>query len=161
MRSLNCRIAVRTLFLLATFTLHGMAQQPAARGSWASIGQLAPGAVIRVTLAGGRMIRGFLQATTADSLSINATTSQEMLSRADVQRVQRKSPGHRGRNTLIGLGVGTVAGLTAGAGLDHENAGGFLPDAGKIVFTPIGMIIGTVVGVAWPTGRWHEVYRAP
>jgi hypothetical protein len=31
---------------------------------------------------------------------------------------------------------------------------------GKEVLTPVGAIVGTIVGVAWPTGGWHEVYRS-
>ena len=31
---------------------------------------------------------------------------------------------------------------------------------GKEVITPLGALIGTIVGVSWPTGRWHEIYRA-
>ncbi|HEY2015562.1 MAG TPA: hypothetical protein VGH38_18790 [Bryobacteraceae bacterium] len=93
-------------------------------------------------------------------LAINATTSQEMLVRQNVKRVQLKRPGHRGRNTLIGLGLGAAGGLVAGAGIDHSAKDSWFPNAGKVVLTPIGMIIGTVVGVALPTGGWHDVYRA-
>jgi hypothetical protein len=39
--------------------------------------------------------------------------------------------------------------------------GDWFPYFGKVVLTPLGAIIGTVVGVALPTGGWREVYRAP
>jgi hypothetical protein len=120
------------------------------------------GAEIRVTLANGKTLLGFIQRVTPESLAINATTSQETLSRQDIRRVALKRPGHRGRNTLIGLAIGTGAGLAAGAGVDSQRSpGDWLPNFGKAVFSPLGALIGTVVGVALPTGRWREVYRAP
>ena len=76
-------------------------------------------------------MRGFLQKADADSLAINATTSQETIERQDVLRVQAKRPGHRGRNTLIGFGVGTGAGLAFGAGVDHADRGSWFPNWGK------------------------------
>jgi hypothetical protein len=35
------------------------------------------------------------------------------------------------------------------------------PDLGKAVFSSLGAIVGTVIGVALPTGGWRDVYRAP
>jgi hypothetical protein len=37
----------------------------------------------------------------------------------------------------------------------------FFPNGGKAVLTPLGAIIGAVVGVAIPSGGWHDIYRAP
>jgi hypothetical protein len=103
-----------------------------------------------------------MQRVTPESLAINATTSQEMLSRQDIRRVALKRPGHRGRHTLIGLAIGTGAGLAAGAGVDSQRShNDWFPYFGKAVLTPLGAIIGTVVGVALPTGGWRDVYRAP
>lgn len=148
------------LFWIAALAACAFAQTPPPGGNWENISRLSPGAEIRVILADGRSVRGFLQSTAADLLAINATTSQEMLVRQNVKRVQLKRPGHRGRNTLIGLGLGAAGGLVAGAGIDHSAKDSWFPNAGKVVLTPIGMIIGTVVGVALPTGGWHDVYRA-
>jgi hypothetical protein len=103
-----------------------------------------------------------MQRVTPESLAINATTSQETLSRQDIRRVALKRPGHRGRNTLIGLAIGTGAGLAAGLGVDSQAGhGDWFPDAGKAVLAPLGALVGTVVGVALPTGGWRDVYRAP
>ena len=148
--------------LAATLAATAAAQQTKPIANWANLNQLVTGAEIRVTLANGKTLRGFMQRVTPESLAINATTSQETLSRQDIRRVDLKRPGHRGRNTLIGLAIGTGAGLTAGAGVDSKAGPGiWLPNAGKVVLTPLGGIIGTVVGVALPTGGWREVYRAP
>ena len=148
-------------FSLAALASSAVAQLQGPTAGWTNLGQLAPGAEVRVVLSGGKTVRGFLQKATSDSLAINATTSQETLSRQDVKRVQVRRQGHRGRNTLIGLAVGAAGGLAIGAAADHETRDNWFPNIGKAVFTPLGAIIGTVVGVAIPTGGWHEVYRAP
>ena len=92
----------------------GRAAAESKRGDWAVLSGLATGTEVRVTLSGKKTVRGFLQRSDADSLVINAPTSQETLARQDVRRVQSKRAGHRGRNTLIGLGVGFAGGLAAG-----------------------------------------------
>jgi len=102
--------------LAATLAATAAAQQAKPIATWASLNQLVTGAEIRVTLANGKTLIGFMQRVTPESLAINATTSQEMLSRPDIRRVEVKRPGHRGRNTLIGLAIGTGAGLAVGAG---------------------------------------------
>src|SRR5664279_3510673 len=140
------------------------AAQPAKPiANWANLNQLVTGEEIRVTLANGKTLRGFMQRVTPESLAINATTSQETLSRQDIRRVALKRPGHRGRNTLIGLAIGTGAGLAMGAGVDSQSRGQYdlFPNSGKAVLSPLGALVGTVIGVALPTGGWREVYRAP
>jgi len=148
--------------LAAVLAVAAAAQQAKPIANWANLSQLVAGSEIRVTLAAGKTIRGFVERVTAESLAINATTSQEMLSRRDIRRVELKKPGHRGRNTLIGLAAGTGVGLAAGAVADSKSGPGVMfPDLGKVVFSPLGALIGTVVGVALPTGGWRDVYRAP
>jgi hypothetical protein len=138
------------------------AQQAKPIANWANLSQLVAGSEIRVTLAAGGTMRGFVERVTAESLAIDATTSQEMLSRQDIRRVELKKPGHRGRNTLIGLAIGTGAGLAIGAGVDAKSGPGVMfPDLGKVVFSSAGVLLGTVIGVALPTGGWRDVYRAP
>jgi hypothetical protein len=148
--------------LAATLAATAAAQQAKPIANWADLNQLVAGAEIRVTLANGNTLRGFMQRVTPESLAINATTSQEMLSRPDIRRVELKHPGHRGRNTLIGLAIGTGAGLAVGAGADAKSRPGrMFPDSGKVVLSALGALVGTVIGVALPTGGWRDVYRAP
>jgi len=66
------------------------------------------------------------------------------------------------RNTLLGAAIGAGAGLGIGAGTDAQcSPHCFLGNnLAKAIFTPLGALVGTVVGVAWPTGRWHEIYRS-
>jgi hypothetical protein len=135
-------------------------QQVGPIGEWANLNRLENGAEIRVVLTGGKTVRGFLQSVSPDSVAINAATSQEALSRQDIKLVSSKRPGHRGRNTLIGLAIGAGGGLATGAILDKGD-GRWFPNLGKEIFTPVGAIIGAIVGVAIPTGGWRVVYRAP
>ena len=159
--------ALRDIFLpavlTAAFAATAAAQQVKPIANWANLNQLVPGSEIRVTLATGKTLRGFVQQVSPESLAINATTSQETLSRQDIRRVALKKPGHRGRNTLIGLAIGAGAGLAMGAGIDSHASHGWLdfPNIGKEVFTPLGALVGTVIGVALPTGGWRDAYRAP
>jgi hypothetical protein len=154
-----CLLALLAAVLAAT----AAAQQAKPIANWVNLNQLVAGSEIRVTLATGKTMRGFVQRVTAESLAINATTSQETLSRQDIRRVALKRPGHRGRNTLIGLAIGTGAGLAVGAGVDSQSRGQYdlFPNSGKAVLSPLGALVGTVIGVALPTGGWREVYRAP
>jgi len=52
--------------------------------------------------------------------------------------------------------------LAAGAGQDASCGHNCFIDRnfGKETFTPLGAIVGTLVGLAWPTGGWKEIYRA-
>ena len=160
-RRLNriCLLALLAAVLAAT----AAAQQAKPIANWVNLNQLVAGSEIRVTLATGKTMRGFVQRVTPESLAINATTSQETLSRQDIRRVALKRPGHRGRNTLIGLAIGTGAGLAVGVGVDSQSRGQYdlFPNSGKAVLSPLGALAGTVIGVALPTGGWREVYRAP
>jgi hypothetical protein len=134
-----------------------------ADANWATVKSLPIGGEIKVSAADGKSFQGQLQSVTDESLVILAANTQQSLPRAQVLKISTKGESHRKRNTLIGFGVGTGAGVALGAGLDH----GCLPrgcfisnNIGKEVFTPLGALIGTIIGVAWPTGYWHEVYRA-
>lgn len=134
----------------------------AQKTNWANVQSLPVGGEIRVYMEGGKSFRGQVQNVTGDSLTVLAANSQQALARADVRKVSTRGESHRLRNTLIGLGVGAGAGLGIGAGTDAQCAphGCFLGNnIGKEVLTPLGALVGTIVGVAWPTGRWHEVYR--
>ena len=66
--------------LAATLAATAAAQQAKPIANWANLNQLVTGAEIRVTLANGKTLRGFMQRVTPESLAINATISQETLS---------------------------------------------------------------------------------
>jgi hypothetical protein len=135
----------------------------AQKTNWANLKALPVGGEIRVSLNSGRSFRGQMQNVTDESLIIVAAASQETLARAEVAKVATRSDSHRLRNTLIGLGVGAGGGLAIGAGIDHGTCSTCFfknDNVGKIIFTPLGAVVGTIVGLAWPTGTWHEIYRS-
>jgi len=137
-----------------------VAQVPA---NWDNVTQLAAGTEIRVIMTDGRNFRGEFQSTTGDALIVATSAAQESLNRPLITRVSSKSKSHRLRNTLIGLGVGGGTGLIIGAASDQScarNGCFFGGNFGKEIFTPFGAAVGLVVGVVWPTGGWHDVYRA-
>jgi hypothetical protein len=152
--------------LLAAEVIAAQSPPPPAGNSgksdWTNIQRLATGEEIRASMTDGKSFRGQLQSSTDDSLIVIVANTQQTLARAQVTKIAIKGTSHRARNTLIGLGVGAGAGLGLGAGVDHSCAPHdcFIGNnIGKEVFTPVGAFIGAIVGVAWPTGRWHDVYR--
>jgi hypothetical protein len=138
------------------------AVDPPPPADWSSVERLQSDSKIRVTVAGGRRFTGLLKSVTAETLALQAATGQEPWRREQVRRVQRPVPGHRARNTLIGMSVGLAIGSAYGAYLDR---GGrvwlFERNSGKMVFIPGMGISGTAIGVALPTGGWRDVYRVP
>jgi hypothetical protein len=95
--------------LAAALAAAAAAQQAKPIASWVNLNQLVAGSEIRVTLAAGKTMRGFVERVTAESLAIDAATTQEMLSRQDIQRVELKKPGHRGpRSDVSGPWQGGV-----------------------------------------------------
>ena len=104
-----------------------------------------------------------LQGVTDDSLGIDSGKGRETFTRQEVKRVAVKKQGHRGRNTLIGLGTGAAIGAVAGAAY-------YTPCTGLCILNPtraqdagVGAVVlgvvGAVVGALIPTGGWHEVYK--
>jgi hypothetical protein len=148
--------------LLATMAgalaVSATAQPAPATAQWANLTHLEGGTEIRVVLADGRSLRGLLGSVSPDSLAINTAASQESLARQNIKQVSLKRAGHRGRK--IGMAIGAAAGLGTGAAIDRGD-GRWFPNLGKAIFTPLGALVGAVVGVAIPTGGWKVVYRAP
>jgi len=148
--------------LLGLLSSRQLWQLQQSKTDWASVKKLPVGDEIRVSTSAGKSYRGQLQSVTDESLIIVAASSQETLARPQVAKVGTKRDSHRARNTLIGLGVGAGTGLAIGAGVDAGCKGNcwFGNNIGKESLTPFGALIGTIIGVAWPTGGWKEVYRA-
>jgi len=146
--------------VLFVFALAAAAQSPAQ--NWNSVKTLSVGTSVRISV-GSRTVSGQVQGVTDDSLAVDSGKGQEMFTRQEVVRVSVKKKGHRGRNTLIGLGAGAAIGVVAGVA-SHQDCTGFCvvyltrgQDAGfgAILFG----VIGTAVGALIPTGGWREVYK--
>jgi hypothetical protein len=135
----------------------------AQKTNWANVRNLPIGGEIRVSLEDGKSLRGQLQNVTDESLVIIAASSQQTLARPQIAKVATKGDSHRKRNAFLGFALGAGAGVGTGAALDakcHPNGCLISNSLGKEVLTPLGAVIGTIVGLAWPTGLWHEVYRS-
>ena len=127
--------------------------------TWNSVQKLPAGTEVRVA-AGARTVRGKIDRVTDDALTMTSGKGQEMFTQQEVSRVWVKKPGHRKRNTLIGLGIGAGAGL--GVGLSAASCSGFGcigADAVEIGAPLAFAVVGTAIGAAIPTGGWREVYR--
>jgi hypothetical protein len=134
---------------------------------WASLANtpsLTVGAEIEVRTTDSKRYEGDFKSADADVLVMTTPSGEERMPHASVARVSIKKIEHRGRNTLIGLGIGATAGLIFGLIVD-SNAGckGFclsISPWGKVVGTTGGGLIGTIVGAVLPTGGWRAVYQA-
>ncbi len=150
-----CRRLIAGMVL---FALPSLAQPQ----TWNNVTAISPGTAIRIAGPRPGTIPGILQSATADSLALSSNAGQETFSREQITQVSVKKPSHRARNALIGLGVGAGAGLGIGAGADHSCAahGCFLGNnLGKEIFTPLGAIVGALIGAVIPTGGWRAIYK--
>jgi len=135
--------------------------------NWDKLKQLAPGQEIEVVQKDAKSTRGNFRNVTDEAIAVNTAAGDQTISRQNVVRVSSKGKTHRMRNALIGAGIGAGAGLGIGAAMDvHDKCsqGGFciniLPNGGKEIVTPLGAIVGAIVGALLPSRGWHEIYRA-
>jgi hypothetical protein len=150
------RKMVLTLLGVAIITHLSAAQS----GTWESVKQLPQGQEVKVVLNHGKSYRGTMQSASDEAVVVSSSGGSQTFGQQDVRRVLSRSRGHRGRHILIGLGLGAGAGVGVGAGIDGEQGhGAWFPNAGKEIFTPVGAVLGAVIGAALPASGWHEVYR--
>lgn len=127
---------------------------------WVTVKQLAPGEQVKIVLNGGKSHRGVLQSVGDDAIAIG---TGESFQKQDVRRVLVKKRGHRGRNALIGLGIGAAAGLASGAAIDSDCSKTSIictGNRGKAILTPVFGVLGLGIGAVVPSGGWREVYKA-
>lgn len=142
---------------LALFMAAAAAQTTVA--TWNSVQALPSGTEVRIA-AGARTVRGKIDRTTDDALALTSAKGQEMFTQQEVSRVWVKKPGHRKRNTLIGLGVGAGAGLGVGIAASSCSGFGCIGSRAVEIGAPIGFaVVGAAIGAVIPTGGWREVYR--
>lgn len=127
---------------------------------WETVKQIPQGKAIKIVLISGKSHKGVLQSVSDDAIALGASESYP---KQDIQRVLVKKPGHRGRNALIGLGIGAVTGLGIGAAADNDcSKTSFFctGNMGKAIGTPLFGGLGAGIGALIPTGGWREVYRS-
>lgn len=151
----------RVTFIISLFLAHAFGQSPA---DWASLRQTPAATRIQVKTSDKKTYAGQFKSADDDALVMTGSKGEQTFPRAMVSRLSVRKPSHRGRNTLIGLGIGIAGGLILGAIADARCTGNCIEGNhayGKEVGTGLGAVIGTIIGVALPTGGWREVYRTP
>jgi hypothetical protein len=160
------------LIFLAGSSLFAQAVATPPKNDWANLKTLTAGTEMRVIATGGQTIRGSFVSVSDDALIVGQPKGERMLTRSMVASVSLKKKNHRIRHMLIGLGVGAAGGLAAGAGLDSAYPCRYMdlgcvpaPGIGKYpsnkeLVTPVGAVLGLVVGTVLPTGGWREIYRS-
>ncbi len=128
---------------------------------WGVLKSIAVGAEVRIVVSGRNSLQGSLVGVTDDSFLLNSGSGQQTFGRQEVMRVSVKKKSHRKRNTLIGLAAGAGAGLVFSLAGYHCTGFCPFPSKGEVtaVTTSAGAIVGTLIGVAIPSGGWHEVYK--
>lgn len=124
---------------------------------WAALSPLLSGQKVKVETADGQSHVGKVQSVTENSILIG---KNQVIQKEDVQDVRLWSPGHHGRNALIGLGIGAGFGIAVGTGCSGQYS---FVSRGECmaVGAPLFGGAGAAVGALLPSrGQWREIYRS-
>jgi hypothetical protein len=128
---------------------------------WESVRAIPRTTEIRILSDNARAIRGNLESATDTALIMSI--GAQSIERPHIVSVSVRKKGHRVRNTFIGIGGGLAAGLGIGfASASRCNKGeicGIAAAGGIVAGGALGIVVGGVGGVVWPTGGWREVYQ--
>jgi len=152
---------MRVSFIACLFLAQAFGQPSA---DWSALSQTPAATRIRIKTSDNKTYTGQFKSAQDDMLIMTASKGEQTFPRAMVLRFAVRKPSHRGRNTLIGFAIGAAGGLTLGAIADARCTGNCIEGNhayGKEIGTGLGAVIGTIIGVALPTGGWREVYRVP
>ena len=153
-----------TVMIVVMFSSIGVSTAYAEQGkstqaNWDNLKGLMSGDDIRVVINDKKSFKARFQSVSEEAIVVRLATGDQAYERQNVFRVSTKGASHRGRNALIGAGVGAGLGA-AGFGIcDYREVipcGGRGAAIGAVFVAPFGAIAGALV----PTGRWHDVYRA-
>ena len=135
------------------------AQPPVEPGisDWDNLRQVRIGDKVEVVRHNLSKHKGKVLAWTEESISLRLKNQDVTIPREDVYRVTQLSKGHRGRNALIGLGLGAAAGTLIGRAQWCSGEPGF--NVCTFVGLVFGVGIGAGVGSAFP--GHPTIYRAP
>lgn len=133
------------------------------QSEWSVVQQLPSGQDVKIVLKQGGSRRGSFESANDAGIVIRSGNGEQTLSRDQVARILVKRKSHRGRNALIGAGIGAGAGLGAGAAIDNDCSKNSIictGNKGKAILTPVFGLLGAGIGALIPSGGWHEVYRS-
>jgi hypothetical protein len=133
------------------------------QSEWNVVQQLTSGQEVKVVLKDGGSRRGSFESANDTGVVIRAGKGEQTLSRDQIVRLLVKGKSHRGRNVLIGAGIGAGAGLGAGAAIDNDCSKTSIVctgNKGKAILTPVFGLLGAGIGALIPSGGWREVYRS-
>jgi len=132
--------------------------------NWGNVKAIAPGTQIRLVIGTAKPVMGSLESVTDTDFVLTQATGPQTYARPQITSIKVRKKDHRLRNALIGLGVGTAVGLAVGygAGRAQSNCNGSLcgwqADGATVGGGIVGLVVGTLAGVFWPTGGWRKVY---
>jgi hypothetical protein len=153
------RSMVRTLTALLVAVAASAAPSPA---DWSSVQALAPGTVVRVSVAKSNVVSGKLERVTETSLVVNSGSASRSIERQTIIRLSVRTKARRRRSMLIGLALGAGGGAALGgaaaAVCSNSLCGGHGAAlvAGGIAGAAV---IGALIGAAVSHAGWRVVYR--
>jgi hypothetical protein len=143
-------------FLIPLLSLAAAGQVPTS--NWENVRMIAAGTEVRIAAGNSKTIRGKLENVTDSNVIVTDATGKQSFQRPDIHSVSVNEKGHRLRKVLIGMGVGTAAGL-AGGGAAAKNCSGIACGGFDVAVSGvIGLIAGTVGGLVWSREGWRQVY---
>ncbi len=162
---MKSKLSLVILPILVAMVSIPLCAQQRAKQSWDNLNRLQAGQKVQVVQMDMKSLKGRFLGFTEETISVRVKKDEVAVARADVLRISLRGKPRRTRNTLIGLGTGAGIGLAVGAGVDAASKEPnctflCLPNIGKQVFTPLGFLIGGVVGVLIPIPGYRTIYRA-
>ncbi len=115
------------------------------QSGWDKLSQLTPGQEIRVKQKDGKSIQGNFRSAAGEAIVVSLTSGEQTINRQSVNRISTKGKGHRGRNTLIGVGIGAGVGVLGGAAVGE----GCLSNSFICWSRGEAMGVGTLLGALW------------
>jgi len=154
---------IEALLLLLQVSGFGWAQS--SQNKWDGLKQLAPGQQVRLVLNDAKSYTGQFQSVTDAGVVVRLATGDQAFERQSVLRVSAQAKSHRARNALIGLAIGTGAGIIVGVASPELGQGrcarGSCVNATSVSLAGVvGAAAGAGLGAAIPTHGWHDVFRA-
>jgi hypothetical protein len=157
---------LRSLALLPLLTFVAAAQSPVS--NWETVKSVMPGTLVRVASSTqSKPLQGSLDHVTDSDLVLRTSAGSQTVPRTGITGVSVKKR-HRLRNTFIGLGIGTGAGLLIGFAVGHSQQSGCMKSGGwfcgletgvdTAVGGAAGLVGGTIAGALWSGGGWRKIY---